>query len=109
MLASLPFAFFEFLTNSTVWPTRNGWLVVLFVVIFPSFLSQLFFIRGVHLIGAPRAGVFINLVPIFASAFSAVLIGEKFYLFHLIGLICVLTGIWLVERLGPRKKDAINK
>jgi drug/metabolite transporter (DMT)-like permease len=51
MLASLPFAFFEFLSANTVWPTHQGWLVVLFVVIFPSFLSQLFFIRGVHLIG----------------------------------------------------------
>ena len=39
MLASLPFAFFEFLSASTVWPTHQGWIVVLFVVIFPSFLS----------------------------------------------------------------------
>ena len=69
MLASLPFAFFEFLNASIVWPTHQGWIVVLFVVIFPSFLSQLFFIRGVHLIGAPRAGVFINLVPNFRFRF----------------------------------------
>ena len=109
MLASLPFAFFELLSGGTVWPTHQGWLVILFVVIFPSFLSQLFFIRGVHLMGASRAGVFINLVPIFASAFSAALIEEKFYLFHLIALILVLTGIWIAERLGPRKKDDINK
>ena len=109
MLASLPFAFFEFLSGGTVWPTHQGWLVVLFVVIFPSFLSQLFFIRGVHLMGASRAGVFINLVPIFASAFSAALIEEKFYLCHLIALILVLTGIWIAERLGLRKKDDSNK
>ena len=69
MLASIPFAFFEFLSASTVWPPHQGWLVILFVVIFPSFLSQLFFIRGVHLIGAPRAGVFINLVPNFRFRF----------------------------------------
>ena len=109
MLASLPFAFFEFLSASTVWPTHQGWLVVLFVVIFPSFLSQLFFIRGVHLIGASRAGVFINLVPIFASAFSAIFIGEIFKMYHLIGLIFVLTGIWIAERLGQRIKDDNDK
>lgn len=81
----------------------------MFVVIFPSFLSQLLFVKGVHLIGASRAGVFINLVLIFPSGFSAIFIGEKFKMYHLMGLIFVLTGIWIAERLGQRIKDDNDK
>jgi len=70
-------------------------------VIFPSFTSQLFFMRGVQLIGPGRAGVFINLVPIFASALSVLLLGEKFGLFHAVGMVLVLGGIWVAERARP--------
>ena len=40
---------------------------MLYIAVFPSCLSQIFFMRGVELIGPARAGVFINLVPIFAA------------------------------------------
>ena len=85
-------------------------VVSCFVCCYPSvvFIAAIF-IRGVHLIGASRAGVFINLVPIFASAFSAIFIGEKFKMYHLIGLLFVLTGIWIAERLGQRLKDDNDK
>ena len=111
MLASFPFAVFELAAGSLIWPSDKGALVILFVVIFPSFMSQLFFIKGVQLIGAPRAGVFINLVPIFASVFSVILIGEKFENYHMIGLTLVLTGIAIAERMGKNKniQNRINK
>ena len=52
------------------WPTPTGWAVALFVAIFPSCLAQIFFMRGVDLIGPGRAGVYTNLVPIFASGLA---------------------------------------
>jgi len=101
MVASLPFALWELYSETILWPTATGWLVVAFVVVFPSFTSQLFFIRGVQLIGPGRAGVFINLVPIFASAFSVLLLGERFAIFHAVGMVLVLGGIWVAERARP--------
>ena len=68
-------------------------------------MSQLFFIKGVQLIGASRAGVFINMVPIFASVFSVILIGETFESYHMIGLILVLTGIAIAERMGKNIRN----
>ena len=53
--------------------------------------------------------MFINLVPIFASGFSAIFMGEKFKMYNLTGLIFVLTGIWIAERLGQRIKDDNDK
>ena len=101
MVASLPFVFWEFSSNGFLWPTTKGWLIVAFVIVFPSFTSQLFFMRGVQLIGPGRAGVFINLVPIFASTFSILLLGEHFAMFHAIGIVLVLGGIWVAERARP--------
>jgi len=101
LVVSLPFVIWEIASGALIWPTGNGWLVIAFVVIFPSFTSQLFFMRGVQLIGPGRAGVFINLVPIFASALSVLLLGEKFGLFHAVGMVLVLGGIWVAERARP--------
>jgi drug/metabolite transporter (DMT)-like permease len=101
LVASLPFALWELWRQTLIWPTGEGWLIVLFVVLFPSFTSQLFFMRGVQLIGPGRAGVFINLVPIFASSFSVLVLGEYFAVYHAIGIVLVLGGIWVAERARP--------
>ena len=68
------------------------------VVLLPSFLAQVCFLRGVALIGPNRAGVFINLVPIFVAILAVLFIRENFELFHAIGLFFVMGGIWLSER-----------
>jgi drug/metabolite transporter (DMT)-like permease len=54
--------------------------------------------RGVELIGPGRAGVFINLVPIFSSLLAVGLLGEPFHLYHAAALVLVLVGIALSER-----------
>ncbi|MEM1314943.1 MAG: DMT family transporter, partial [Pseudomonadota bacterium] len=74
-------------------PTPEGWAISVWVAIFPSCLAQLFFLRGVDLIGPGRAGVYINLVPIFAALFAVALLGERFALFHAAALALVLGGI----------------
>jgi drug/metabolite transporter (DMT)-like permease len=101
MLASVPFALAEALVGLGQMPTAQGWVVVAFVIVFPSFVAQLMFMRGVALIGPGRAGVFINLVPLFASAFSVLVLGERFAAYHALALAMVLGGIALAER-APR-------
>jgi drug/metabolite transporter (DMT)-like permease len=54
--------------------------------------------RGVELIGPARAGLFVNLVPVFGSLLAVVLLGEPFAPYHALGLALVLGGIWLAER-----------
>jgi drug/metabolite transporter (DMT)-like permease len=82
-------------------PTFNGWLVLAYVAIFPSCLSQLFLLRGVDLIGPGRAGVFINLVPVFAAIMAVALLAEPFSPFHAVALALVIGGILLAQR-SPR-------
>ncbi|WP_119166090.1 DMT family transporter [Algihabitans albus] len=102
-LAALPLAVAEAAAGAFVWPSLTGWAVVAFVMVFPSFLAQLSFMQGVKLIGPGRAGVFVNLVPIFAALFSVLLLGETFALFHAVALVLVLGGIWIAERAKSRQ------
>ena len=96
-ITSLPLVAFEALTTGLMMPTLQGWLVTLWVAIFPSCLSQLLYLRGVDLIGPSRAGVFVNLVPVFAAVLAVVLINEPFATYHAVALGLVIGGIWVAQ------------
>lgn len=93
-----PFFALEVARGGFVWPGAAGWGIVVYTAVFPSVMSQLFFMRGVELIGSNRAGLFINLVPLFGALLAVVLLGEAFRAYHLLALVLVLGGIALSER-----------
>ncbi|MFT3777644.1 MAG: DMT family transporter [Ottowia sp.] len=102
-LVSLPLLAAEVLAGRFFWPTPLGWLLVLYVGLMPSFVSQITFIRGVELIGPARASVFLNLTPVFGPALAVLLLGEPLHLYHVAALAMVLGGIWIAERMGARR------
>ncbi len=71
---------------------------VLYVATFPSIVAFFCWNRGVELIGANRAGLFVNLVPLFAAMMAIVWLGESFKAFHLIGMLLIFSGIVLFNR-----------
>ena len=101
-ITSLPFAAMEFATGSVILPDARGWGVIFYTTIFPSILAQIFYVRGVELIGANRAGLFINLVPIFGTLLSVLVVGEALHAYHAIAMAMVLGGIWLAETSGRK-------
>jgi drug/metabolite transporter (DMT)-like permease len=101
-VTSVPFALVEEQAGASVLPDARGCAIILYTVIFPSILAQIFYVRGVELIGANRAGLFINLVPIFGTLLSVIIVGEAFYAYHAVAIAMVLGGIWLAETSGRR-------
>ncbi len=97
-LSSLPFVWWEWKTGAMIVPTGTGLWVALYAGIFPSIVSQIFFIKGVELIGANRAGIFTNLIPIFGTALAVLILSEPLEGFHVVALALVIAGIWLAER-----------
>lgn len=95
---SLPLVVIEALSTGLKVPSVDGLLIAAWVGLFPSFLSQILFLRGVDLIGPGRAGVFINLVPVFAAVLAVTLINEPFSAYHGAALVLVIGGIWLAQR-----------
>jgi drug/metabolite transporter (DMT)-like permease len=77
--------------------TPLGWAIVAYTVIFPSLVSQMLYVRGVELIGANRASLFINLIPLFGAVGSVLLLGEQLQLFHFIAGLLIAAGIVLAE------------
>jgi len=97
-LTSIPFSMIEVARETVIWPDTTGWLVAAFTAIFPSLVAQVLFIKGNEIIGSNRAGIFINLVPIFGTLMSVMILGETMHLYHVLALALVLGGIWLAER-----------
>ena len=81
-ITSLPLVVWEIMSGGFVWPTWGGLLALAFVALGPAFLAQLTYMRGVELIGPGRAGVFVNLVPIFGAIMAVVILGEPFARYH---------------------------
>ncbi len=68
---------------------------VLYVAVFPSIVAFFCWNRGVELIGANRAGLFINFIPVFASVMAIIWLGESLKAFHLIGMLLIFGGMVL--------------
>lgn len=104
MVVSLPFAFAEWRSPAGIVPDARGWTVVLYTAIFPAIIAQVFFIRGVEMIGSNRAGLFVNLVPVIGTVLAILVLGEVFGLHHALALVLVIGGIWLAERKPARQR-----
>lgn len=100
-LSSLALVAAEVATGAFFWPTTKGWLVLAYVTIFPTILAQIFFIRSVELIGPGRAGLFVNLMPVFGAILSTLVLDEAFELYHAVALTLTLGGIVLAEWRRP--------
>ena len=73
-------------------------LTLTYVVLFPGIIAFLFWIKGIALIGANRAGVFLHLMPIFGAIMALVIFKEKFMLYHFLGAVFIIVGIILSNR-----------
>lgn len=85
--------------------TPLGWACILYVMTFPSIISQLFYARGVQLVGPNRASIFINLLPVYGTILSVIIVGESFELYHVVASVLVVAGIVLAEYSVHRKSS----
>ncbi|MER8629257.1 DMT family transporter [Mesorhizobium opportunistum] len=108
LITSLPFFLWEVAAGKVIVPDARGWTVIVYTAIGASVISQITYIRGNELIGANRAGLFINLVPIFGTLLSVLIVGETFQLYQALALVLVLGGIALAEYSG-RKTAILNR
>ncbi len=66
---------------------------IAYVAVFPSVVAYLLYNRGVDLVGAARAGQFINLMPLFGALLAVALLGEPLRGFHLLGGGLIVAGV----------------
>jgi drug/metabolite transporter (DMT)-like permease len=103
----LPLYLWEHLTVQAMPVNVTTALAVGYIAIFPSILAYLCYNRGVELIGANRAGLFIHLMPVFGSGLAIIFLNETIQWFHGLGVLLILGGIVLASR-GRSLKGRLN-
>jgi drug/metabolite transporter (DMT)-like permease len=96
-LMILPFYLWEVAQGARIVSTPSAWLALAYIAVFPSFIAYLFFNRGIELIGATLAGQSWHLMPVFGSILAVILLGERFYPYHGIGIAMIAGGIVLAS------------
>lgn len=104
-VSSAPLFVGEVAAGRFIWPTGAGLLLLLYAALGPAFAGQLFYMRGVELIGPGRAGAFVNLVPAFGALMAVVLLGEPFAAYDVVALVLVVGGVAIAQR-APRQRLA---
>lgn len=77
------------------------WLAIIYMAVFATVVGFVWFYEGVKHVGATRAGLFINLVPIFAVLLAFLFLGEPLTSSLGVGATLVVSGVYLTNRTPP--------
>ncbi len=98
LLFLIPIYIGEFFLGSALKLNKPFYLTLTYVVFFPGLLAFFFWIKGISIIGANRAGIFLHLMPIIGAIMAMVIFNEKFMYYHLLGAIFIIAGITLSNK-----------
>jgi drug/metabolite transporter (DMT)-like permease len=99
-LCILPFYAWEFVVYKGFEVSWGTISIFLYLGIFPSVLSYIFWNYGVRTAGASVASVFMYVLPVFTSAIAFVFLDEKLYSHHFMGGFLILLGLILSSFRG---------
>ncbi len=86
----------------TIPASTTNLLAIGYVAVFASVLAYLCWNRGVAEIGANTAGLFLHLMPVFATLLAIALLGESVEAYHVAGVVLIAAGIVLTTTGGYR-------
>lgn len=95
----LPFYLYEIttMTNAIQWHWSTI-AAILYVGIFASIVAFLCWNHGVVQLGANKAGIYLNFIPVFASIFAVLFLDEQLHIFQIIGGLAVVAGVLLSSK-----------
>ena len=93
VLCVLPFYLWEFTVFRGFELKSTTIIIFLYLGVFPSILSYLFWNFGVKTVGASIASVFMYLLPVFTSIIAYLFLNESLFLFHFFGGLLILFGL----------------
>ena len=99
-LVVLPFWLGELALGYTMSWTWTTVAALAFVATFSSLLAYIFWNRGVEAVGAQVAGLFVHLMPVFGATLAWLFLDERIEVYHVAGIVLILTGIAVTSRRG---------
>ena len=94
----IPFYFIDINIGNEIKFDMPFFLILIYVIFFPGLISFFLWIKGVGLIGANRAGVYLHLMPILGAIMAMIIFDEKIMFYHFVGAIFIISGIFLSNR-----------
>lgn len=82
---------------------------IAYLIIFPSWLSYVFWNKGVSLIGTTRSEIFTHLIPVSGGLMGIVFLGNAFKIYHLVTLVLILLGILCCSTPSMRREKPPRK
>lgn len=95
---SLPVYIYEYSQGIWFQPTWLTFAVMAYISIFPGVLAYICWNTGQEQVGASRAAIFLHLIPIYGAILATTLLGEQLRLFHIVGFVMILVGVWLAAK-----------
>ena len=89
---------YEFSQGQKIDFSMDLFYILIFLALFPSIGSYYCWAGAVAIIGANRAGIFLSLIPLFSTIMAIYFYAEQFQLFHLIGAILIILGLFLSNK-----------
>ena len=108
----LPFAFAGGLWRDVMAARRIEWAGLAFLGVLATSLGYYWYYHAIRQIGAVVAGIFINLVPLFALLLGCIFLKERVHLSQLLGGLMVITGVVLTikaQHRGPAGRQPQRK
>jgi drug/metabolite transporter (DMT)-like permease len=78
---------------------------IILLAVFASTLAFVFFTQSIRQLGITRSNSFINLIPVFVAVLSFFILKENIDLQKIIGIIVVVSGLFLAQIRRNKKKD----
>src|SRR2546428_5363090 len=75
-----------------------SWLGIVYLALLSTVVGYFFYVEGVSKIGAGRAAIFGNLVPVFGVITSVLLLHENLSPWHAVSFLLILAGVVLVNK-----------
>jgi drug/metabolite transporter (DMT)-like permease len=106
LVAMLPVYLWSLAKGLNVNWTAEAWVGLSYAGVFPSVVGYIFWNNAVSRVGPNTAGMFMHLLPVFASLLAIAFLGERLHLFHVAGMAFIFSGIWLTSRTDSRAAEA---
>lgn len=77
---------------------------LLYLGLFPSLIALVFFNRAVGVLGASKASVFLNFLPVFTILGAYLWLDEQITWMQITGAVIVIVGVMMTTRVGFKRK-----
>jgi len=86
-------------------PSMDGWIAMVFLAVFSTVISYVWFADGILTIGAGKSALYVYLVPIFGIYSGYLLLDEKLGASLLVAFLLIVGGVTLAQSKQPIAKE----